>query len=224
MRCSQCRKEAVIFQSYSGKHLCRDHFLIDFEAKAKRLIRQNQWMRPGDHITILLEGGPADYALLVFFRRLAGNRRDVRVSGVDIPATGSDPAAYARDCGATKMARATPLEDTAAGALTDILRGCPDDSTLLVDPTSDDAIPVITPFCHIPAAEIEMYAGIHGFTGAEKLPDAYDPTLLNDVKHLMAEYTERHPAAPHAILRFCESVRTCQGDRRGARNSPAPNS
>ncbi len=223
MRCSQCRKEAVIFQSYSGKHLCRDHFLIDFEAKAKRLVRQNQWMRPGDHIGILLRGGPADYALLVFFRRLAGNRRDVRVFGVDIPATGSDPAAYARDCGATKIARATPLEDAAAGALTDILRGYPEDSTLPGGPPAD-TLPVITPFCHIPAAEIVMYAEIHGFKGAEQLPVAEDPPLLTEVKHLLAGYTERHPAAPHAILRFCESVRTCEGDRRGVRHSPTPNS
>ena len=39
MKCSKCRREAIIYQRYSGLHLCEQHFNRDFEAKAKRAIR-----------------------------------------------------------------------------------------------------------------------------------------------------------------------------------------
>ena len=86
MQCSKCRNEGIIFQPYSGQHLCREHFISDFEAKAKRAIRVHQWMQPGDHIAVAMSGDPADDALLFFFRKLTGNRRDIRVS--EVPSQG----------------------------------------------------------------------------------------------------------------------------------------
>jgi tRNA(Ile)-lysidine synthase TilS/MesJ len=83
MQCDTCGREAVIYQNYSGLHLCREHFTADLEAKAKRAIRTHRWLRPQDHIGVLLSGA-AGSALLFFLRTLTSRRRDVRVSAIII--------------------------------------------------------------------------------------------------------------------------------------------
>ena len=84
MQCDACRREAEVFQPYSGKHLCPVHFFKDFEAKAKRAIRSHGWLRPGDHIAVVLPGDAAGAALLVFLANLTENRRDIRLSAITI--------------------------------------------------------------------------------------------------------------------------------------------
>ena len=84
MQCDACRREAVVFQPYSGKHLCPAHFTRDFEAKAKRTIRAHGWLRPGDHIAVALPGDAAGAALLSFLFGLTADRRDIRLSAITI--------------------------------------------------------------------------------------------------------------------------------------------
>ncbi len=84
MQCDKCRKKAVIHQRYSGLHLCRDHFIADFEAKAKRAIRTHGWLTRGDHIAVDLSGGGAESALLYFLSQLTGLRRDVTLAAIII--------------------------------------------------------------------------------------------------------------------------------------------
>jgi hypothetical protein len=84
MRCDTCGREAVLYQKYSGLHLCPKHFTADLEAKAKRTIRTHRWLRPHDHIGVLLSGGAAGSALLFFLQTLTARRRDVRVSAIII--------------------------------------------------------------------------------------------------------------------------------------------
>jgi uncharacterized protein (TIGR00269 family) len=79
MLCSKCRREAVIYQRYSGLHLCRTHFEADFEAKAQRAIRVHRWISPGDRIGVAMSGGKDSSALLFFLHRLVGKRRDVEL-------------------------------------------------------------------------------------------------------------------------------------------------
>jgi tRNA(Ile)-lysidine synthase TilS/MesJ len=84
MQCDKCRREAIIFQPYSGRHLCKEHFLADAEAKAKRVIRSHQWLRPGDHVAVALSGDKKSSALLFFLKKLTGKRSDIRVSAIFI--------------------------------------------------------------------------------------------------------------------------------------------
>lgn len=203
MQCSKCKGEAVIFQPYSGQHLCRDHFIDDLEAKAKRSIRVHQWMKPGDHIGVLVTGSVADNALLFFLQKLTGNRRDVRISAH--PACRGTPG-YKRilgDAGMTKVALATTLEDAAASVLTSILQGEPD-KDLLSGSDTGITLPLIAPFSHIPAYEIAAYARLHGLS-REETPDPQerDP-LFTEMKAMLIDYSRRHPAAPHAVLNLFE--------------------
>ena len=70
MLCSKCRRRAIIYQRYSGLHLCKAHFIADFEAKAKRAIRTHHWIIPDDRIAVALSGGKDSSALLFFLKKL----------------------------------------------------------------------------------------------------------------------------------------------------------
>lgn len=84
MQCDRCRHAAVIFQPYSGLHLCRKHFALDVEAKAKRAIRTHSWLKSGDHVAVDLSAGSGSRALLHFLRELTGRRRDITLSAIVI--------------------------------------------------------------------------------------------------------------------------------------------
>jgi len=84
VRCDKCRRPAVLFQRYSGLHLCREHFLADFEAKAKRAIRENRWVSPGDRVAVAFSGGKDSGALLLFLHSLLSRRRDVSLLAITI--------------------------------------------------------------------------------------------------------------------------------------------
>jgi len=82
MQCDACRREAVVFQPYSGKNLCTLHFVRDFEAKAKRTIRTRSWLQPNDHIAVAFSGDASSVALLSFLSKLTSQRRDIHLSAV----------------------------------------------------------------------------------------------------------------------------------------------
>lgn len=84
MLCSKCRHPAIIYQRYSGLHLCKAHFIADFESKAKRAIRNHRWIKPKDRIAVALSGGKNSSALLYFLKKILGTRRDVRLSAIFI--------------------------------------------------------------------------------------------------------------------------------------------
>jgi uncharacterized protein (TIGR00269 family) len=84
MRCDRCQRDAIVYQPYSGVHLCERHFTADLEAKAKREIRRHQWVRPGDRIAVALSGGKDSSALLVFLARLLSRRKDVELLALTV--------------------------------------------------------------------------------------------------------------------------------------------
>jgi len=84
MQCDKCGNKAVIFQPYSGRHLCREHLAADIGARIKRDIRKNHWMRPGDNLAVALSGNGSTRALLTFFHNLTARRRDIQLSAIVI--------------------------------------------------------------------------------------------------------------------------------------------
>jgi len=84
MQCDKCGRNVVLFQEYSGQHLCRHHFEADVEAKAKHEIRRHRGITSGDHIGIALSGDKISSALLYFMKKLTSDRRDIRISAISI--------------------------------------------------------------------------------------------------------------------------------------------
>jgi uncharacterized protein (TIGR00269 family) len=64
--------------------LCREHFIADLEAKAKREIRLHRGIRGGDRIAVALSGDAPGSALLFFLKKLTAQRRDVKVFAIII--------------------------------------------------------------------------------------------------------------------------------------------
>jgi tRNA(Ile)-lysidine synthase TilS/MesJ len=97
MQCSKCGNDSIIRQPYSGQYLCRDHFVESIEKRAKRVIRRNQWVRPGDHVAVAFSGDRCSSALLFFLKNLTRKRHNIRVSAIFLD-TGSaihPPASHA---------------------------------------------------------------------------------------------------------------------------------
>ncbi|MDO9550538.1 MAG: tRNA(Ile)-lysidine synthase [Methanoregula sp.] len=106
MQCSKCHRDAIIFQPYSGVHLCGQHVVADVEAKAKKMIRAQGWLRPGDHIAVLLTDDKNSSALLYFLKQLTAQRSDITVSAIII-ADGSDT-----QCETSRAKRIAEMLDT----------------------------------------------------------------------------------------------------------------
>jgi len=82
MQCDRCRRDAIIHQPYSGLWLCDRHFILNFEARAKRAVRKHHWLCRGDHIAVVFTEKEEDRALLHFLARLTGRRRDITLSAI----------------------------------------------------------------------------------------------------------------------------------------------
>jgi len=230
MRCDKCRNEAAFFQSSSGRYLCSRHLALDIEARAKRTIRSHRWMRPGDHIAVVVSGDRKSAALLSFLKKLTADRRDIRLSA--LPSCGTDtgtgdrPAAVtlAESPGVpviqpvpdgisltggngtiTRIARATSLDDIAERVLEEFLFG---DADRLVHPRQDPGspVPVICPFITISSDELDLYAEI-GIPGSGLPPGVpVHDTRPKEIRVLLDEYSRGHPATKYALLHLAEQI------------------
>jgi PP-loop family len=82
MDCDRCGRPALIFQPYSGLHLCKVHVRDDVLRKAKKTIRQQSWLKTGDTIAVACTGGPGSIALLDFMKVLLAGRKDIRMFAI----------------------------------------------------------------------------------------------------------------------------------------------
>jgi tRNA(Ile)-lysidine synthase TilS/MesJ len=218
MQCNRCRSDPVIFQPYSGRNLCRDHFIADFEARAKRVIRKHQWMCPGDHIAIPLCGDRASSALLFFLQELAGRRRDVRITAIpgnrEMMADPDDSTfeeAVAR-IDATRFALAISLDEIAVSVLGEILRGLPGPEARDHGEQRRDKggqVPCIYPFSVIPAEEIVLYARLQGVGSDSSPPGDSQGRFHAEVKTLLDEYNSQHPATKYAVANLGHQLAGC---------------
>ncbi|MCU0630924.1 MAG: hypothetical protein MUF37_07220 [Methanoregulaceae archaeon] len=72
------------------------HFWEDVLHKAKKTVRKNHWLVPGERYAVALSGGPASCALLDFMNTLIGKRNDLSLIAVTIPSTDPDSMERAR--------------------------------------------------------------------------------------------------------------------------------
>ena len=84
MKCSYCNRKAIYYQRHSGKHLCRKHFINDFEKRVRYAIKKYKMIESGDKIAIALSGGKDSVALAFALNRLYGKRKDVEFVAITI--------------------------------------------------------------------------------------------------------------------------------------------
>ncbi|MDD1665652.1 MAG: tRNA(Ile)-lysidine synthase [Methanomicrobiales archaeon] len=111
----------------------------------------------------------------------------------------------ARRIGATKIALGTNLDDEARSVLLSVLRG-EQERIPGCSPPGEDWIPRIRPFLRIPAEEVALYARLN-LPGQEPQPSPHprDP-LESEVRRILDEYTNRHPAAPFSLVNLVEAL------------------
>ena len=81
--CSQCRAPAVTFLRYSGRRLCREHFLDFFERRAKmQLSRQGRL--PEGTLAVALSGGKDSVSVLHFLHGLTRDHPRIDLVAVTV--------------------------------------------------------------------------------------------------------------------------------------------
>lgn len=216
MKCSRCNLQAVLYQQYSGRHLCIEHLIADIEARAKRTIRQNNWLERGCRIGIVT-GLPHSSALQIFLTHLTEKRNDISLILIEIPSLTSDREAqisgvyeYLAKSGVTCIALPDCAEDIAVEVLSALFRGSL--RSLLSSDYSDIPMKIMTPFREIPKKELVLYAEYHRGTGDElenhELAGIQRDPFNQEVLSLLEQYSQTHPSAPHALRRYRDHLRS----------------
>ncbi|WP_305064635.1 TIGR00269 family protein [Methanococcoides sp.] len=84
IKCMKCNRDAIIFQKYSGMHICKRHFIEDVERKVKLTIRKQYKIEKGDIIAVALSGGKDSVVLLYLLHKIFGMRRDIEIVALTI--------------------------------------------------------------------------------------------------------------------------------------------
>lgn len=84
IRCDKCNQRAIIFQRYSGMHLCEEHFAGDVERKVKRAMRRYSMVEENDKIAIALSGGKDSSVLSYILDKILSRRKDIELFAITI--------------------------------------------------------------------------------------------------------------------------------------------
>lgn len=84
IKCDKCKHDSVIFQRYSGMHLCKKHFLQDVERKIKLTVRKHYPIKKNDVIAVGLSGGKDSNVMLYMLHQIIGPRPDVKLIAISI--------------------------------------------------------------------------------------------------------------------------------------------
>jgi tRNA(Ile)-lysidine synthase TilS/MesJ len=198
MQCSKCHRDAIVFQSYSGMHLCGQHLVTDIEAKAKKMIRAQGWLRPGDHIAVLLTGNQSSSALLYFLKQLTSQRRDIQISAITIADTTSDNRDISRAKGIAEALGTEVFE----GSLPEsrILTGTDTEKSL-----NNASMPLFTPPRSILLDRMAQQHGITRIAWGLCLDDAAGVVLDGFIRGDMDRLVKGN-SCKNTILRICPFI------------------
>jgi len=83
-KCKKCSTPAIIYQPYSGLHLCKKHFFEDVERKAKLTMRQRYPVKKNETIAVAFSGGKDSSVALLLMHKIFGSRPDIKIIAVTI--------------------------------------------------------------------------------------------------------------------------------------------
>lgn len=84
IECDKCRSKAIIFQKYSGMHLCSVHFEEDVRRKIRESIRETGIFAKRARVAVALSGGKDSSVLLCVLKDLFSKRKDIEFVAVII--------------------------------------------------------------------------------------------------------------------------------------------
>lgn len=81
-RCDKCSARAIIFQRYSGMHLCRSHFDEDVHRKVREALRETRTFGKGVKMAVALDGCEGSSSLLYILKNIFSRRRDIEMTAL----------------------------------------------------------------------------------------------------------------------------------------------
>ncbi|VVB68352.1 tRNA 2-thiocytidine biosynthesis protein TtcA [uncultured archaeon] len=82
--CDKCQGRAIIYQRYSGMHLCQAHFDQDVHRKVRESLRHSSLFGRGARVAVGLGGGRSSATLLYILKNLFSRRRDIDLLAIII--------------------------------------------------------------------------------------------------------------------------------------------
>ena len=83
-KCDKCHSRAIIFQKYSGMHLCSAHFDEDVRRKIRESIRETGIFARRARVAVALSGGKDSSTLLYVLKDLFSKRKDIELVAIMI--------------------------------------------------------------------------------------------------------------------------------------------
>ncbi|MDQ1261828.1 MAG: tRNA 2-thiocytidine biosynthesis protein TtcA [Euryarchaeota archaeon] len=114
-KCDKCQCSAIIYQRYSGMHLCREHFEDDVHRKIREGLRKTGLFGPGSRIAVGLDGGRKSATLAFVLKNLFIHRRDIDLLAIIIDEgkktspTADQAAHVAEQLGMAYIVKSQPL-------------------------------------------------------------------------------------------------------------------
>jgi uncharacterized protein (TIGR00269 family) len=82
MNCSECAKESIILQRYSGLHLCREHFMESVRKRVYSEFRKQVHLRGGEMIAVAYSGGKDSTLTLYLMNEIVKPMRNVSLTAI----------------------------------------------------------------------------------------------------------------------------------------------
>ena len=84
MRCSKCKRPAVTFIRYSGRHLCDRHFNEFFEQRVKAEVRRQGGLPSKGIIAVAVSGGKDSVVTLHMINKIAAGRPNLQIHAITV--------------------------------------------------------------------------------------------------------------------------------------------
>jgi uncharacterized protein (TIGR00269 family) len=82
IRCDKCSSESIIYQKYSGMHLCHIHFEKDVHRKIRESLRETKIFASKAKVAVALSGGKDSSTLLYVLKHLFSCRKDIELAAI----------------------------------------------------------------------------------------------------------------------------------------------